>query len=85
MPSTLSQQLPRESMAKCAKSVGEDLFAGIRRFFFGLRSSPSKAPRGGGFEPVLTEGGYVHRSEDICYRVQFSLLVLDEWTKALDS
>src|SRR5580704_8509382 len=23
MPSTLSQQLPRESMAKCAKSVGE--------------------------------------------------------------
>ena len=25
MPSTLSQQLPRESMAKCAKSVGEIL------------------------------------------------------------
>jgi hypothetical protein len=23
IPSTLSQQLPRESMAKCAKSVGE--------------------------------------------------------------
>src|SRR4029077_12191059 len=27
MPSTLSQQLPRESMAKCAKSVGDIFFA----------------------------------------------------------
>src|SRR5256885_9571597 len=26
IPSTLSQQLPRESMAKCAKSVGEVFF-----------------------------------------------------------
>ena len=30
------------------------------------------------FETVLTESGYVHRSEDICYRVQHSLQVLDE-------
>src|SRR6202048_3930563 len=29
IPSTLSQQLPRESMAKCAKSVGEILSAGV--------------------------------------------------------
>src|ERR1700719_2365338 len=27
IPSTLSQQLPRESMAKCAKSVGEVFFS----------------------------------------------------------
>ena len=32
-----------------------------------------QAPRGCGFEPVLTESGYVHRSEDVCYRVQLSL------------
>src|SRR4029077_11783646 len=30
------------------------------------------APRGCGFEPVQTESGYVHRSEDVCYRVQLS-------------
>ena len=35
------------------------------------------APRGCGFEPVQTESGYVHRSEDVCYRIQCSLLV---WT-----
>ena len=39
------------------------------------------APRGCGFEPVQTEGGYVHRSKDVCYRIQPSLPVLDEWTK----
>src|ERR1700722_1008710 len=55
---------------------GRTLFAGIRRFLFGLRSSPSEAPRGGGFEPVLTESGYVHRSEDVCYRVQLRLHLL---------
>src|SRR6202042_627132 len=43
------------------------------------------APRGCGFEPVETESGYVHRSEDVCYRVQLSLPPLDEWTKVLDS
>ena len=35
-----------------------------------------QAPRGCGFEPVLTESGYVHRSEDVCYRVQLSLPLL---------
>jgi len=34
-PSTLSQQLPRESMAKCAKSVGETSLP-KGDFFFGL-------------------------------------------------
>ena len=32
------------------------------------------APRGCGFEPVQTESGYVHRSEDVCYRVQLASL-----------
>jgi hypothetical protein len=27
---------------------------------------------------VLTESGYVHRSEDVCYRVQLSLLLLSK-------
>jgi len=35
-----------------------------------------QAPRGCDFEPVLTESGYVHRSEDVCYRVQLSLALL---------
>jgi hypothetical protein len=56
MPSTLSQQLPRDSMAQCAKSVGEFFFAGRRDFFFGLFLL-YQAPRGCSFEPVLTESG----------------------------
>ena len=40
-----------------------------------------QAPRGCGFEPVQTESGYVHCSKDVGYRIQFSLQVLDEWTK----
>jgi hypothetical protein len=76
MPSTLSQPLPRDSMAKCAKSVGDFFFAGRRDFFFGLFLL-YQAPRGCRFEPVLTESGYVHRSEDVGYRVQYGLLV---WT-----
>src|ERR1700731_5076161 len=51
------------------------LFAGRRDFFFGLIFL-FHAPRGCGFEPVQTEGSYVHRSEDICYRVQLSLHLL---------
>jgi serine/threonine protein kinase len=50
---------------------------GRRDFFFGLIFL-FYAPRGGGFEPVQTERGYVHRSKDICYRVQPSLSLLDE-------
>src|SRR6202789_3044070 len=73
IPSTLSQQLPRETMAKCAKSVGEIFLSEGVTFslvcFY-------QAPRGCGFEPVLTESGYVQRSEDVCYRVQLSLPLL---------
>src|ERR1039458_7944119 len=50
-------------------------FAGRRDFLFGLLLL-YQAPRGCGFEPVLTESGYVHRSEDVCYRVQLSLPLL---------
>src|ERR1019366_2777410 len=50
-------------------------FIGRRDFFFGLLLL-FYAPRGCGFEPVLTESGYVHRSEDVCYRVQLSLPLL---------
>ena len=57
---------------------------GGRDFFFGLFLL-SQAPRGCGFEPVLTESGYVHRPEDVGYRVQESLHRLDEWAKDLDS
>jgi NAD(P)-dependent dehydrogenase (short-subunit alcohol dehydrogenase family) len=53
-----------------------EFLAGWRDFFFGLRLV-SQSPRGCGFEPVLTESGYVHRFEDVCYRVQLSLPV---WT-----
>src|SRR6202795_4385782 len=51
-------------------------FAGRRDFFFGLFLL-YQAPRGCSFEPVLTESGYVHRSEDVGYRIQCGLLV---WT-----
>jgi hypothetical protein len=40
-----------------------------RNFFFGLFLL-GQAPPGCRFEPVLTEHGYGHRSEDVCYRVQ---------------
>src|SRR3984893_18579733 len=60
------------------------LFVGRRDFFFGLLFL-FYAPRGCGFEPVQTESGYVHRSEDVCYWVQLSFPLLDEWTKVLDS
>src|ERR1700722_11372596 len=63
---------------------GGHLFVGRRDFFFGLLFL-FYAPRGCGFEPVESESGYVHRSEDVCYRVQLSLPPLDEWTKVLDS
>ena len=43
------------------------------------------APRRCGFEPVQTEGGHVHRSKDVGYRIQLSLHFLDEWTKYQDS
>src|SRR5579863_1180406 len=59
---------------------GCNLFVGRRAFFFGLLVL-YQAPRGCGFEPVLTESGYMHRSEDVGYRVQLSLPLLDEWTK----
>src|ERR1700729_2422456 len=52
------------------------LFAGRRDFFFGLIFL-FHAPRGCGFEPVQTESGYVHRSKDVCYRVQLTSLL---WT-----
>jgi hypothetical protein len=52
-------------------------FVGRRDFSFGLLAV-YQAPRGSGFEPVLTESRYVHRSEDVCYRVQPGLLFLDE-------
>src|ERR1700674_1795597 len=55
---------------------GLHFFVGRRDFFFGLLLL-CYAPRGCGFEPVQTESGYVHRSEDVCYRVQLILLV---WT-----
>src|SRR6202790_436058 len=51
-------------------------FAGRRDLLFGLLL-PYQAPRGCSFEPVLTESGYVHRSEDVGYRIQCGLLV---WT-----
>lgn len=52
-------------------------FVGRRDFFFGLLAV-YQAPRRCGFEPVLTESRYVHRSEDVGYRVQPGLLFLDE-------
>src|ERR1700687_2193180 len=51
------------------------LFSRRRDFFFGLIFL-FHAPRGCGFEPVHTKSGYVHRSEDVCYRVQLSLHLL---------
>src|SRR5882757_1506075 len=48
----------------------------MRDFFFGLLLL-HYAPRGCSFQPVLTKSGYVHRSEDVCYRVQLILLF---WT-----
>src|SRR5437868_15548563 len=54
---------------------GWHLFGGRCDFFFRLLFL-FDAPRDGGFEPVQTESGYVHRSEDICYRVQLSLPLL---------
>src|SRR5580698_7582638 len=59
---------------------GRHLFAGRRDFFSGLIFL-FHAPRGCGFEPVQTESSYVHGSEDVCYRVQLILSLLDEWTK----
>src|ERR1700731_2529055 len=55
---------------------GWHLFVGRRDFFFDLLLL-YHGPRGCGFEPVQTESGYVHRSKDVCYRVQRSLLI---WT-----
>ena len=48
----------------------------MRECFFGLIFL-FQAPRGRGFEPVETEGGYVQRSEDVCYGVQSGSLF---WT-----
>src|SRR6202521_3270115 len=55
---------------------GRHFFVGRRDFFFGLVFL-FYAARGCGFEPVQTESGHVHRSEDVCYRVQLILLF---WT-----
>jgi len=78
IPSTLSQQLPRESMAKCAKSVGE-IFLPEGVIFSWVWFFLSYAPTGLWLSrPVQTESGYVHRSEEVCYRVQLSLPLLDE-------
>src|SRR5882762_3326784 len=55
---------------------GGGLLTGRRDFFFGLIFL-FHAPRGCGFEPVQTESGYVHRSENVCYRIQLILLF---WT-----
>src|ERR1700730_9863039 len=55
---------------------GGIVLAGRRDFFFGLFLL-YQAPRGCSFEPVLTESGYAHRSEDVGYRIQCGLLV---WT-----
>jgi hypothetical protein len=52
-------------------------FVGRRNFSFGLLAV-YQAPRGCGFEPVLTESRYVLRSGDVCYRVQPGVLFLDE-------
>ena len=76
MPSTLSQQLPRDTMAKCAKSVGEFLLA--EGMTFSSVGFSCIKPHGAVALSVLTESGYVHRSEDVCYRVQLSSPLLDE-------
>src|SRR5437868_6477949 len=55
----------------------ESLFAERRNCFFRLIFL-FDAPRGCGFEPVKTESGYVHRSKNVCYRIQCSLYLLDE-------
>src|SRR5260221_7857125 len=55
---------------------GGDLFVGRRDFFLCLRLL-YYAPRGCGFEPVQTESGYVHRSEDVRYWVQLNFSL---WT-----
>ena len=56
---------------------GRHLFVGRRDLFFGLIFL-FYAPRGCRFEPVQTESGYVHRSKDVCDRIQLSLSRLDE-------
>src|SRR4029077_14660736 len=56
---------------------GRHLFVGRCAIFFGLVFL-FYASRGCGFEPVQTESGYVHRSKDVCYRIQLSLSLLDE-------
>src|SRR5579862_5827297 len=66
---------------KVRQICGGFIFAGRRDFFFGLILL-YQAPRGCSFEPVLTESGDVHRCEDVCYRVQASPPVLDEWAKS---
>src|ERR1700674_1941181 len=55
---------------------------GRHDFFFGLFLL-YQAPRGCSFEPVLTESGYVHRSEDVGYRVQLSLPLFGRIDKRL--
>ena len=52
-----------------------NLQVGRRDSFFGLIFL-LYAARGCRFEPVQTERGYVHRSEDVCDRVQLSLHLL---------
>src|SRR6202521_1151246 len=61
---------------------GRHFFIGRRDFFFGLLFL-FYAPRGCGFEPVQTDSGYVHRSEDVCYRVQLSLPLFGRIDKRL--
>ncbi len=56
---------PNQWVASLCRKIG---------FFFRLFLL-YQSPRGCSFEPVLTESGYVHRSEDVCYRIQCSLQV----------
>src|SRR5262249_7145232 len=61
---------------KVRQICGWHLFVG-RCDSFSALLPPDQAPRGCGFEPVLTESGYVQRSEDVGYRIQCNL---PNWT-----
>ena len=67
-------------MAKCAKSVG-DIFLSEGVTFSSVWFSCFMPHGAVASEPVQTESAYMHRSEDVCYRIQLNLYLLDEWTK----
>ena len=77
MPSTVSQQLPRDSMAKWAKP------AGVIFLPEGATSSSGwfswVKPQGAvASQPVLTESSDVHGSEDVADWIQVAAPFLDE-------